>query len=298
MLAAIVLLLAVLGLGHLAWRLRWLPESTPEVLHRFVLMICLPALVIQQVNGLSYDHRLLGLVAIAWIWAGLAVALVRLLTRPLKLTPEVRGCLLITLPLGNTAFLGYPMVSALLGPDALPPAVVYDQLGSFMILSTLGVALSAHYRDGQRPGVLTLARRILTFPAFIGLLIALLPFTWPAPAWAVVERLADCLVPLVLFAIGMQLRLRLPPGQGRGLIVGLVLKQGVGAAVALGLAWVFGLADALLQVAVLQAAMPVMVTAAALASEARQAPELASALAGIGVLVALLWLPLLAHVLR
>lgn len=294
MASAVALVLVLLALGLVSARLRLFPEGSAELLHRFVLLICLPALVVVQVRQLSFDPTLGLLVLVPWVWAAVAIVLVKLLRRPLRLSAEVEACLLITLPMGNTAFLGYPMVEALLGAGALPAAVVYDQLGSFLILSTLGVTLAAIYRTGKRPPVSTLLRRVVTFPAFVALLVGLLPIPWPAALLGVLERLADCLVPLVLFAIGMQLRLRLPAGHTRGLVLGLVLKLGVGAACAGLLAWTLGAPHALAQVAVLQAAMPVMVTGAALAIEARQAPELASALAGVGVLLALLWLPLLA----
>ena len=48
---------------------------------------------------------------------------------------------------------------------------------------------------------------------------------------------------------------------------------------------------------VLQAAMPAMVTAGALAIQHQLAPRLAAALVGYGVLIGLAWLPLLAWVL-
>jgi predicted permease len=294
MVAAITLVLVLIALGQLSGRLRLLPEGSAELLHRFVLLICLPALVIVQVRQLEFDPALSLLMLVPWVWALLAIVLVKLLRKPLNLSREVEGCLLITLPLGNTAFLGYPMVESLLGPSALPAAVVYDQLGSFLILSTVGVTLAAIYRTGQRPPWQSLLWRVITFPAFVGLLIGLLPIEWPAPLLAVLERLAACLVPLVLFAIGMQLRFRLPAGQGRGLALGLALKLGGGALCAFLLASAFAAPTAVRDVAVLQAAMPVMVTGAALAIEAKQAPELASGLAGVGVLLALLWLPLLA----
>jgi malate permease and related proteins len=48
-----------------------------------------------------------------------------------------------------------------------------------------------------------------------------------------------------------------------------------------------------LQVVALEAAMPPMVTAAALAANAKLAPQLAAAMAGFGILLAIFWLPVL-----
>lgn len=294
MAAALLLILAMLALGQLAGRLRAVPEGTAEVLHRFVLLVCLPALVLVQLRGLQFDRQTLLLALLPWAWVAVSVGLVLLLARLAGWSREVRACLLLTVPLGNTAFLGYPMIEGLLGHDALKHAVVYDQLGSFLILSTYAVSLASVYRAGQRPPAGELLRRVLTYPAFVALVIGLLPIPWPAPALVVLQRVADCLVPLVLFAIGLQLRFRLPPGHGSALGAALLLKLGIGAALALAVCLLFGAPDAVRNVAVLQAGMPVMVTAAALAIEAKLAPALAAAQVGLGVLLALAWLPLLA----
>ena len=295
MAAALLLIVGMLALGQGFGRLRWVPENTAEVLHRFVLLICLPALVLVQLQGLQFDRQLLVLALIPWLWVLFAVVLIQAAAPLLGFSREVRACLLLTLPLGNTAFLGYPMIEALLGHDALKNAVVYDQLGSFLILSTYAVSVASFYREGARPPLKQIAWRVLTYPAFIALVVGLLPMVWPEFLLVVLKRLADCLVPLVLFAIGLQLRFRLPPGQGRGLLFGLLVKLVLGAAFAFALCVLLRVSPEVLKVATLQAAMPVMVTAAALAIEARQAPELAAAEVGIGVLLALLWLPLLAH---
>lgn len=297
MAAALLLILLMLALGQLAQRLQAVPEGTAEVLHRFVLLICLPALVLVQLRGLQFDRQTLLLALLPWVWVGVSVVLILWLSRWADWSREVRGCLLLTIPLGNTAFLGYPMIEGLLGHAALRHAVVYDQLGSFLILSIYAVSVASVYRAGTRPPVPELVRKVLTYPAFLALVIGLLPIPWPGVALAVLQRIADCLVPLVLFAIGLQLKFRLPAGQGSALGFALLLKLGGGAALAL-LVCALAVAPAdVRDVAVLQAAMPVMVTAAALAIEARLAPDLAAAQVGIGVVLALGWLPLLAGLL-
>lgn len=294
MAAALLLILVMLALGQLARRLRAVPEGTAEVLHRVVLLICLPALVLVQLRGLKFDRQTFLLALLPWVWVGVSVALILWLSRWAGWSREVRGCLLLTIPLGNTAFLGYPMIEGLLGHAALQHAVVYDQLGSFLILSTYAVSVAAVYRAGARPPMWGLLRKVLTYPAFLALVVGLLPISWPEPAMAVLRRIADCLVPLVLFAIGLQLKFRLPAAQGRALGFALLLKLGGGAALALGVCALAGTPPDVRNVAVLQAAMPVMVTAAALAIEAKLAPDLAAAQVGMGVLLALAWLPGLA----
>jgi len=75
------------------------------------------------------------------------------------------------------------------------------------------------------------------------------------------------------------------------LAVGLMLKLVILPALALPLALLFGLHDDLLQVNVLESAMPTMITAGALAIAHNLAPRLAAALVGYGILLSLVTLP-------
>src|SRR3546814_6428673 len=75
---------------------------------------------------------------------------ISLSTRWLHLARDKHAVLLLTVVLGNTSFLGYPLVRALLGESALPYAVVYDQFGAFMLLSTFGLYVLARYGGDRK----------------------------------------------------------------------------------------------------------------------------------------------------
>lgn len=92
--------------------------------------------------------------------------------------------------------------------------------------------------------------------------------------------------------IGLSLRLRLQRAELAPLAVGLALKLAAMPALAWLLAPWLGLEGLIARTAVLQSAMPPMITAAALAIAHGIAPRLAAALAGYGLLVSLLTLPL------
>ena len=114
----------------------------------------------------------------------------------------------------------------LAGAGALRYAVVYDQLGTFVILATWGLAVIAVFGGGERPTVAGVARRIVSFPPFIALVVALAVFPAEPPA-AVTEALrmlTSALLPLVVLALGMQLRLRLPREHLLPLAIGLLAK--------------------------------------------------------------------------
>lgn len=290
---AFALILLTLGLGLLFSRLRVLPENSADVLNRVVLYLCLPAAVLTYVPRLQLDRSLIGLVATPWLLAAATVMLVGLCSRVLKLRREEHAALLVCVALGNSSFIGYPMVRALLGDHALPYAVVYDQFGTFVLLSTFGLYVLARYSGDTPPTTRQILARIGRFPPLWALLFALTLMPAQPPAWigAALKSLSDAMLPLVMLAVGFSLQLRLPPSELRPLCVGLVLKLLVLPLLAWPLSLALGLRGEMLQANVLESAMPTMITAAALVIAHRLAPRLAAAMVGYSILLSLLTLP-------
>lgn len=290
---AFALILAMLALGMLFARLRVLPANAAEVLNLVVLYVCLPAAVLVHVPKLSFDASLVGLAATPWLLAVATVALVLTLSRWLRFRRDETAVLLLCVALANTSFIGYPMVAALLGQDAVAYAVVHDQFGTFVLLSTFGLAVLARYGGDTPPGWRDILRRIVRFPPVWALVFALVLMPASPPAWiaSALGNLAAAMLPLVMLAVGLSIQLRMPRDEIRPLATGLVLKLLVMPALALPLSLAFGMTGAMLQANVLEAAMPSMITAAALAIAQGLAPRLAAALVGYGILLSLALLP-------
>ena len=290
---AFALMLAMLALGMLFARLRVFPDGAADTLNLVVLYVCLPAAVLIHVPRLRFDPDLLGLVLVPWLLAAASWALLRLLAPRLRLRRDELGALLMCTMLGNTSFIGYPMIQALLGAQALPHAVVYDQFGTFVMLSTLGLLVLARYGGEHPPTARGIGLRIVRFPPMWALVFGLTLMPEHPPAWiaSALERLSGVMLMLVMLAVGLTVQLRLPRDEVGPLALGLGLKLVLLPALALGLALAFGLEGGMRQVAVLESAMPTMVTAAALAISHRMAPRLAAALVGYGIVLALATLP-------
>lgn len=290
---AFALILAMLALGLAFQRLRVFPDNAAEVLNKVVLYVCLPASVLIYAPRLELGREVLAVAAVPWLLLLATVALVSLATRALKLRADEHAVLLLCVALGNTSFLGYPLVRALLGEDALPFAVIYDQFGAFLILSTFGLYVLARYGGDAKPTPALIARRIATFPPFLALVFGLTLMPEAPPAWIAggLQRLADALLPLVVLAIGLSLQLKLPRDELKPLAAGLALKLAVMPLLALAIAPLLGLTAVQHDTVVLESAMPPMITAAALAISHRLAPGLAAAMVGYGILLSLLTLP-------
>ena len=290
---AFALILTMLALGMVFARLKLLPGNAAEVLNLVVLYVCLPAAVLIYVPRLHVDASLLGVILTPWLLAVVSVTLVTLATRTFGFRRDEHAVLLLCVVLGNTSFIGYPMVRALLGEKALPYAVVYDQFGTFLLLSTFGLYVLAKYGGDTPPTARQVLLRIVKFPPVWALLLGLTVMPEQPPSWiaAGLQKLADALLPLVMLAVGLSIQLKMPRDEVKPLAVGLMLKLVILPALALPLALLFGLHDDLLQVNVLESAMPTMITAGALAIAHNLAPRLAAALVGYGILLSLVTLP-------
>jgi malate permease and related proteins len=217
-----------------------------------------------------------------WAWGRLA-----------GLDRVTTGTLLLVVPLANTSFLGFPAVEALLGADHLPPAVVYDQLGSFLGLATYGAVVASRYGSGPQPRLGDVVRRVVTFPPFIALVVALAlrPVGVPTPIHEVAVQLGATVTPLAMLAVGLRLHLG-REGWRPGVMVGaLGLRLLVAPALVLAVASLVGGTGPAWAASVLESAMPPMVIAGVLAAQADLDAALASRLVGVGVLVSMVTLP-------
>jgi len=285
--------------GGLARRLAIFPRESAQVLNLVVIFFSLPALILLKVPSLSFDPSLLIPTITPWLMLCLAAACVLLAAKALHFNRETTCVLLLLVPLGNTSFLGIPMIQALLGEEGVPYALVYDQLGSFLALSTYGSMILAFAGSEGRPSTLMILRKIATFPPFIALVLAALLHGTELPSMFrnLLHGMAATLVPLVMLAVGFQLSFRMSREELKPLFLGLGIKMVLAPAIALLFFSLTGITNLAARVAILESGMPPMVSAGALAMAAGIAPRLTAALIGVGILVAFLTVPLLAQLL-
>lgn len=292
--AELLVIVVLLVAGQVAARVQALPENAPDTLNRFALYVALPAQILLLVPKLTLRPDLAVVAVTPWLLLVLSVGMVMLASRMLRFREEVTSALLVCVPLGNTSFLGFPMVSALLGEDALAIAVVYDQLGSFVILSTYALVVVARRGAGENPTFASVAKRVLTFPPCIAFLVALF-----LPRVPLLERvlapIGASLVPTAIFGVGLMIKLRVARDR-TPLAFGLFAKMVVLPAAAYGIAKLAGLPRAETAVVVFESAVPTMISAGALAALAGFAPELCAALVGYGILLSFVTLPAVAMI--
>ena len=295
-----IITMTYLLIGVLIRRLPRFPEETGNVLNMFVIYVSLPALVLLKIPALGFSSELLIPALMPWVMLVLTAVAILLLARLFGWSRPIVGSLLLLVPLGNTSFLGIPMVKAFFGDQAVSYALLYDQLGSFLALATYGTVVIAIYggTDGG-PSWRDVLKKIVTFPPFIALILAVSvrSFIYPSVVLSILETLAATLVPVVMIAVGYQLTIRISREALGPLGFGLFLKLVAAPLTALGLCKLLGLEGEAVRVSIFEAGMPPMVSAGALAILAGLSPALTAALVGLGIILSFVTLPGLYYLL-
>jgi predicted permease len=291
---AFLLLLICPALGWIAARFQWMPSNAPAVINVWLLRIALPAVILEQIPRLNLDTRLL-LPALGPLVLVLAtIVLMPFLGRRWGWDRHTQGAMVLCWGLGNTSFVGFPLLIAVIGTQALGPAVISDQ-ATFLCTTLIGVPVAAYYA-GQQSSVSALMMRVLRFVPFqalaVATLIRLLNLSWWEPLDELLKRLGETLSPLALFAVGFQLNpksmLRYLPMIGIGVLWKMI---SVPAAMWAG-AWIMGVHGLPITVGILQVAMAPMITSGILAKEYGLNPEAANAMVSVGIAVSFVTVPM------
>jgi predicted permease len=296
----LVLLIACFLLGILMRRLGRFPEATPSVLNAFIINVSLPALTLLYVHELPIDRSLAYPAAMAWVLFGLGVVFFITLGRAAGWSRGTIGGLILVGGLANTSFLGLPMIETFYGEEHLGLGILIDQLGSYMVLSTLGILIAATYAAGAASPA-AIARKILRFPPLQAVLLALAlkPLEYPEGLEIVLGKLGATLAPLALVSVGYQLRLGELRGRIAALSAGLAFKLVMGPAMIMALfTGGLGAGGSAIQVTIFEAAMAPMIGASIIALEHKLDPPLVTLMVGIGIPLSFLTLPLWWYVLQ
>ena len=294
-----ILLGACLLLGLFLRRSGRLPDNAAASLNGFVVHISLPALILTYVHGLKLDTSLILPALMAWVMFGVGCGFFWLAARALGFSRATTGGLMLTGGLANTSFIGLPMIDTFYGPQFLGLGILIDQLGSYFVLSTLGILVASLY-SGHSVNAKTVIRKIVLFVPFQAFVLALLLMPFEYPIWLdeLLKRLGATLVPIALVSVGYQLQLSQVRGKAYALTVGLVFKLAVAPALILLLfAGVLGAEGPVLSVTVFEAAMGPMIGASIVAIDHELDPPLLTLMVGVGIPLSFLTLPVWWHLL-
>ncbi|MDO9183652.1 MAG: AEC family transporter [Bacteriovorax sp.] len=288
--------------GFFCKRLKNFPASSGFALNSFIIHLSLPALILSQVPNLiqtlDFHGRWWLPVSMPWLTFLFSFLFFVIIGKKLNWTRAKIGALILTAGLGNTSFVGFPILEALIGPHAIPIGVMVDQPGTFLVLSTLGIIVASFF-SGVQVSLKVIAKKIFSFPPFIALIISII---WVltgfkgsevlAPAF---NKIASTLVPLALFTVGFQLSFdfKILKKRAFALSLGLSFKLLFLPAIFSYLyIKILNAYDLTVQVTIIESAMATMITSAIVATEFNLDTELANLMVGIGIPLSLISVPI------
>ncbi len=290
----IVLLFVCLAIGMAMRKFRCAPNDAHGPINSFLIHVSLPALTIVQLHGIQLQPSLACAVAMPWVLFVAGALFIWSVAKTLKLTPQTTGGLILLAGLANTSFVGLPMIEAFYGSSDMAVGILIDQLGTYLVLSTLGITIAALYSAGKL-STAQVIRRICTFPPFIALLVALLLSPVDLPSWLtdVLRRLGDTLAPLALVSVGLQLRLDEICDTKVPLAIGLAFKLLLGPLLLAGLyVGLLHMTGNVARVTLFESAMGPQIGASIVAIQHGLNPPLITLLVGIGITLSFLTLPI------
>lgn len=274
--------------GFLIKRYKALPDNSYKAVNAWVVNIALPAVALKYIPGIQWNYSLiLPFLMPLLVWSG-SYFFVNLLSRFIPMTPGTRAALFLTAGLGNTSFLGFPLTEAYYGDEGLQVAILCDQ-ACFIVMATLGIITATKAANGGTFEAGKIFRKILLFPPFIAFCLAfILPlFMSLEPVEPLFTSLGLTLVPLALFSVGLQLKLRAWREDAKLISLALSYKLILAPLLILLICLVFGLGNLIAKVSIFEAAMAPMVTGTIIATDYNLNPKLANIILSIGIPVSL-----------
>jgi malate permease and related proteins len=290
----IVLLFACLVIGMVLRKSGRMPENGHAAFNAFIINISLPALTLLQIHRIALAPELLCSVAMPWLLFAIGGVFFWVLSKAMKFSAATTGALILSGGLANTSFVGLPMIETFYGRNEMGIGILIDQLGTYLVLSTLGIAVASIYSAGAN-SAREIIKRVFTFPPLLALLLALALLHVHYPPWfsETLRRLGDTLSPLALVSVGMQLRLDQFRGNSSPLALGLSFKLLL-APLLLAILYVgvLRMTGEVTRVTVFESAMGPMIGGAIVAIQHGLNPPLITLMVGVGITLSFLTLPM------
>jgi malonate transporter len=191
---------ALILLGFIAARQRWVPPESIPAFNGFLLYFAVPAMLFRFASATPFREITNLPFFAAWSLSGAIVVLgvAFIMRRFLAQSPRDAAFYGLAAGVANAGFMGVPLLVALLGERAAAP-VILAIVADLVVVSSVGLAM-------VHAGAIS---RVLLNPLLIAMLLGAafsgLGWTLPVPLAEIVKLLGLAAGPCALFAIGLSL---------------------------------------------------------------------------------------------
>lgn len=287
-------LVILTGIGMI--RIRAVHAGWVDVLNKYALWIGLPSLIFVALARLDFRFSEYGTLIIA---NSVYIVGCTLLAFPVsylfKTTVNTRRTLFLLLGYGNISYLGIPLLVSALGNEALGPAILISAIYPFWMF-TLAIGL-IEITGHEKVHVLKILKSLATNPLLVAVFMGILASWWQIPVQSTLVKTLDLfgqsVTAVVLFSLGIFLGSQ-PPGSlkawvpvfGLSVVIMFILP---------GIFYVFAkftdMPAVQFRASVLDAAMPMGLTAYAMTEQYRLNALLTGRLVILSTILAVVILP-------
>jgi hypothetical protein len=246
---------------------RFAPTHIPALAHRraltdLVFYILLPALVLDVMWSAPINANSFKIAGVAYAVLGVGALITWLLLKMTTLSPAKKGAIMLAATFPNPTYLGIPVLNHVMGDWTTAIALQFDLLACTPFVMIWGMLMANHY--GGVNNTVHPIRELSRIPTVWALIIAValngMNIPQPTLIHDVLDTLSAAVMPLMLIALGMSLRvdalkLRLLPI----LLPLCVISLFIAPVVALVVAQALALPAETAQAVTLLAAMPTMI---------------------------------------
>jgi predicted permease len=260
-------------------------KEQEKVLINYVMYFALPILAFKEGHQIKLGLEVIKISSLAWASIVLCMSVAYIIARLFRLSNKDLRTFLLVSSFGNTAFLGYPYAFSYFGQEGLQIAIIYDNLGSFLMVSFLGVIVASGKPD---------LKEVLLFPPFLGLVLGFVLRGIPLhPSLEeALDFVAHSTLPVILFALGLSINLSGIRDHLKLSLLAILIKVSVSVLAVYLVGRFMELSPIAFKVSLLESAMPPMMFSAVLALRYNLNPNLAFASVGLGMILSFFYVPL------
>lgn len=204
--------LIMIAIGVLLRRFGVVKREHAPILVQITLYVLLPALVLKIMVGADLDWGLVLVPFVAFAVTAVMAPLGLMLARAMRLGRSATGAVILVVAISNTGFFGLPLIAASGGDYSLPVALMYDALGTGILIWTFNPMVASWFGRGEVEDAMGMRRALsgLLLPPMWALIVGLiLNLSGVHDLWDFVqfpiEYLAAGLLPVVMLYAGMVL---------------------------------------------------------------------------------------------
>ena len=285
-----VFIFVALGYGF-----KMIKHDISESLIEFVIYFSLPALALVKIRELEFDEVVFNIILIAYLSMFVATIVSYAVGKMLKIDRNILATFMVVSIFGNTSFVGFSYVESLFSSKELVYPLVYDQIGSFVALLTIGMVLIAWGAGREEKTTIKQKFKMIMTPPLMAIIAAVLlhGVAFPDFVEGVLVKLEYTLIPLVTMIVGMKLEIKAFKNFFKESMVALGIKMILVPLIMLAIFYpFFDFSTTWMRVTFIEIAMPPMTMATVLAIRGGLNKDLAINTLGLGILFSFIVIPM------